>query len=179
MTKDEDYYTSASNGNYDMIFSIWGGAAIAPYNLMQVYCDAEFTQTCEFGFKGHQDEAFLEIDDDQDGTTTKKSFHDWYKEMTSITVPEDDTPETQTKRDRKNTILGGLEAGVLNRFEAIPIVSRSSTSLTSFKVENGTSKYISLIGYGGIRFMTFNYNDSEWQEFLKEVGKGYADLYTK
>ena len=179
MTKDEDYYTSASNGNYDMIFSIWGGAAIAPYNLMQVYCDSEFTQTCEYGFKGHQDEAFLEIDDDQDGTTTKKSFHDWYKEMTSITVPEDDTPETQAKRDRKNTILGGLEAGVLNRFEAIPIVSRSSTSLTSFKVENGTSKYISLIGYGGIRFMTFNYNDSEWQEFLKEVGKGYADLYTK
>lgn len=180
MVKDEDYYTSASNGQYDMIFSIWGGAAIAPYNLMQVYCDSEFTQTCEYGFKGKQDKASLDIDMNGDGeiqADETKSFNSWYQEMVGITVPEEESPEATAKRSKKNTILGGLEAGILNRFEAIPIVSRSSTSITSWKVENGTSKYISLVGYGGVRFMTFNYNDKEWAEFVKEAGSDYALSY--
>ncbi len=149
---------------------------------MQVYCDSEFTQTCEYGFKGHQGESYLDIDLNGDGeiaSSEHKSFNDWYTSMVEITVPEVDSEEAQAKRDQKNTILGGLEAGILNRFEAIPIVSRSSTSLTSFKVENGTSKYISLIGYGGVRFMKFNYNDKEWQDFLKEAGNSYAGLYQR
>ena len=163
--KDEDYYNSAKAGQYDLIFSTWGGAAINPVGLMQVYCDSTFESTCEYGFKGNQDKVMLEIDANGDGTidpsSENKSFNAWYLEANEI-VENDEygSPEWTTKHNRKLNILAGIEAGILNRFEAIPLVARASSSLNSFKIENGSPTYINLIGYGGIRHMTFNYEDN-------------------
>ena len=198
MVKDEDYYTTAKNGGYDMIFSTWGGAAINPYGLMQVYLEADFESTCEYGFKGHQDEVNLAIDVNGDGEIDQasevKSFDGWYKEMDSATYnepelesyvePADKTSDAWAEwnawskiHENKLRILAGTEAGIINRFEAIPVVARGTSSLTGFKVENGSSTYINLIGYGGIRFMTFNYKNGEWSQFLKENNNNLSDLY--
>ena len=191
MVKDEDYYTTAQNGGYDMIFSTWGGAAIDPYGLMQVYCDKTFTSTCEYGFKGHQDTVNLEIDMNGDGKidadTENKSFHAWFKYMTEtlnegqygdeLTSTDPDYQAWLTVHTEKLNVLAGLEAGILNRFEAIPLVARGTSSLLGFKVENATKTYVSLIGYGGIRFMSFNYNDSEWSAFVSKNGNNLSELY--
>ncbi|MBP5091293.1 MAG: hypothetical protein J6328_01870, partial [Bacilli bacterium] len=198
MVKDEDYYTTAKNGGYDMIFSTWGGAAINPYGLMQVYLEASFESTCEYGFKGQQDNVMLPIDVNGDGTIDQasevKSFDGWYKEMDSATYnepelesydePADKTSDAYTAwaewsriHENKLRILAGTEAGIINRFEAIPVVARGTSSLTGFKVENGSSTYINLIGYGGIRFMTFNYNNGEWDSFVKSLNNNLSDTY--
>ncbi len=185
LQKDENYYETAKQGNFDMIFSIWGGAAIDPYHMMQVYCDSTYDSCCEYGFKGKQDETFIGIDANGDGKidatdnngdgvydagTEWKSFNDWYTEMADTLTGEEDT-------ERRLNILAGLEAGIVNRFEAIPLVARGTSSLTSFKVENATDVYVSMVGYGGIRFMTFNYNDADWAAFVKEQGTNLENLY--
>lgn len=187
MVKDEDYYSSAKNGGYDMIFSIWGGAAIDPYGLMHVYCDKTFESTCEYGFKGKQDQAFLEFDSDGDGVLENDSFNGWYSTMTSTLNeakygdelnPGDEKYEEWKKiHEQRITILSELEAGILNRFETIPVVARGTSSLLGFKVENATNTYVSLIGYGGIRFMKFNYTDGEWKAFVAEKGGNLSELY--
>lgn len=197
MEKDEDYYNSAKAGNYDMIFSIWGGAAINPFGLMQVYCDPEFESCCEYGFKGNQDAVKLSIDVDGnneiDEATEIKSFFEWYKALVdgekepdlegNLVNNDRNDPANAEIMNRYNTIhnkrvntLAGLEAGILNRFEAIPLVARGTSALTSFKVENGTNTYINLVGYGGVRFMTFNYNDKAWHEYI-ESDKYNKDYY--
>lgn len=197
--KDEDYYNSAKAGNYDMIFSIWGGAAINPYGLMQVYCDPEFESVCEYGFKGNQDKETLSIDMDGNGvigdfdyynansgslsstsTSETQTYYYWYSELVNGSKEPDiegyDRNDEANKdlMNRYNTIhnqrltmLAGLEAGIINRFEAIPLVARGESSLTSFKVNNGTDTYINLVGYGGVRFMTFNYSDKAWHEYIE------------
>lgn len=175
LQKDEDYYNTAKNGNYDMIFSIWGGAAINPYGLMQVYCDPTFASCCEYGFKGHQGEYMVAIDANGNGEideqTENKSFADWYSYMTSNSLNEED-PDDKATMIR---ICAGLETGILERWEAIPIVSRASSSLTSLKIENGTDTYVNLIAYGGIRYMSFNYTNQEWADFVKN--NNLEDLY--
>ena len=198
MVKDEDYYTTAKNGGYDMIFSTWGGAAINPYGLMQVYLEADFASTCEYGFKGHQNEVFLDIDVNGDGeidqNSEHKTFDDWYKEMDSATYNEPELESYEEPADKssdahaewaawsrihenKLRILAGTEAGIINRFEAIPVVARGTSSLTGFKVENGSSTYINLIGYGGIRFLKFNYKNAEWNQFVKSLNGKLSDTY--
>ncbi len=193
MVKDQDYYTTAQNGRYDMIFSTWGGAAINPYGLMQVYCDNSFTQTCEYGFKGKQSETKLDIDLNGDGTidptTETRSFNKWYDDMNNSdefseaaygdeVAKDDPNYEAWNKvHNQKLTVLAGLEAGILNRFEAVPLVARGSSSLLGFKVNYATDTYVSLIGYGGIRLMTFNYTDAQWSEFCAKYNNSLSDLY--
>ena len=196
--KDEDYYNTAHNGNYELIFSTWGGAAINPIGLMQVYCDSTFTSNCEYGFKGHQNDpeswngdyidptnpymdSFVEIDLNGNGeieTNEKKTYHNWWSEINDIVENDPkDSPEYAAKHKRILDVLSALEAAVLTRFEAIPLVARASASLNSFKIENGSPSYINLIGYGGIRHLTFNYNDAEWEQFVKDHGGNLSDLY--
>ncbi len=184
--KDEDYYNSAKQGNYDMIFSIWGGAAINPYGLMQVYLDKSFTSTCEYGFKGKQDNENLWIDlngDGEKGAGETKSYDAWYQEMNNMTEGDYDEltdatrPAWEAAHKKKLTILAGTEAGVINRFEAIPIVARGTSSLTGLKIENATESYINLVGYGGIRFMKFNYNNGEWRNFVNSQNQDLSNIY--
>lgn len=193
MQKDQDYYTTAQRGLYDMIFSIWGGAAVNPYGLMEVYCSTSFTQTCEYGFKGHQGEVKLDIDLDGNGTidpaTETRSFDAWYQAMNNgdefnearygdDVAKDDPNFEAWSKvHNAKLTVLAGLEAGIINRFEAVPLVARGSSSLLGFKVENATDTYVSLIGYGGIRFMKFNYTNSAWADFCAKYNNKLSDLY--
>ena len=199
LVKDEDYYTTARNGGSDMIFSIWGGAAIDPYGLMQVYLDKTFTNCCEYGFKGKQDQEDLWIDIDGDGVQGDgevKTYDAWYHAMNddlnegvyddAVKVNDTSslTDEQKSQHDawsavheKKLTILAGTEAGIVNRFEAIPIVARGSSSLNGFKVENATKNYINLVGYGGIRFLRFNYTNAEWKSFVSENGGNLSSLY--
>lgn len=170
-TKDENYYDSAKQGNYDMIFSIWGGAQIDPFGLMEVYCSSDFASCCEYGFKGQQNKTSLSIDYNGNGVIDDgetQSFEAWYTQMKNL---------SSSQQDKKLTILAGLEAGILSRFEAIPLVARGTSSLTSFKVENGSSNYVSLVGYGGIRFMTFNYTNSDWSKFVSSNNGDLTSLY--
>lgn len=197
LVKDEDYYTSATNGAYDMIFSIWGGAAIDPYGLMQVYLDSTFTKTCEYGFKGQQDKEYLDIDLDGDGQINKESEHKtydaWYHEMNDTLLEGEfsdeakvDNPSAEYQEEHERwkkvheqrlTILAGTEAGVLSRFETLPVVARGTSSLTGFKIENATKSYVNLVGYGGVRFLKFNYNDQKWAEFVSQYKGQLSDLY--
>ena len=179
--KDEDYYNSAKGGNYDMIFSTWGGAAVNPVGLMQVYCDKTFESNCEYGFKGKQDTVNVEIDANGNGVIDDgetKSFNSWWTEISNITENAKDYGSeawTATHNYILN-VLAGLEAAYLKRFEAVPLVARASTSLNSFKIENGSKVYVNLMGYGGLRYLTFNMDDYDWNKFIKS-SEYSADLY--
>ncbi|MDD5884958.1 MAG: ABC transporter substrate-binding protein [Erysipelotrichaceae bacterium] len=193
MVKDMDYYTTAKNGGYNIIFSTWGGAAVNPYGLMQVYCDNTFESCCEYGFKGHQAETMLDIDVNGDGkinpSTERKSFDAWYRAIDSgdeyneakfgdeVSKDDPNYEAWSETHNKKLTVLAGLEAGILNRFEAVPLVARGTSSLLGFKVENATNTYVSLVGYGGIRFMKFNYTNSGWDEYCKQNGGDLSTLY--
>ncbi len=189
MTENEDYYNEAKKGNYDIIFSTWGGAQMNPWGLMEVYCDTSFDSNCEYGMTEQITKIDLTFDDDGDGTAETKSISEWYALMSSLVDPstadyEMDDPDSAAKyaadykatHTRKLNILSELEAGYVNTWSTLPLYARSSATLTSFKVTYGSEQYIPLMGYGGIRYMTFNFTDSEWSQKVAS-GEINADLY--
>ncbi|MCQ2776275.1 MAG: ABC transporter substrate-binding protein [Bacilli bacterium] len=181
--KDEDYYNTAKKGNYDLIFSTWGGAAINPIGLMQVYCDSTFDSCCEYGFAGKQDKAYIEIDANGDGKIAEnesKSVNAWWTEASTNAETADrvtEYDEWNTTHQRNLNILAGLEAAILNRWEAIPLVARATSSLNGYRIENGSDTYINLIGYGGIRHLKITMDDAAWDAFVKAQGGNLSDLY--
>ncbi len=174
LRQDTNYYNNAQNGNYDAIISTWGGAAINPWNLMQVYCDPTFTQCCEYKYSGWQNDYYFDIDVNGDGVISDsehRSMAAWYTYLVDEfperleTEFESDEEFQEAYAERHNqrlNILAGIEAGVISQWNTIPLYARGSINLTSFKVNDGTDNYINLIGYGGIRFITYNYTDAEW-----------------
>ena len=44
----------------------------------------------------------------------------------------------------------------------------SGASLISFKADYITYEYNTFMAYGGIQYMTYNYDDAEWAEFVAE-----------
>ena len=189
MTQNEDYYDEAKKGNYDVIFSTWGGAQMNPWGLMEVYCDSTFDSNCEYGMTTRVKNIELTFDYDNDGNEETRSIEGWYnyltnlKEISSSDYDLEDAEEAaqyevdKAKRHQERlNILSELEAGYINTWATAPIISRSSASLTSFKVEPGTKSYIPLMGYGGVRYMTFTYSDAEWAKLVAD-GVINADSY--
>lgn len=192
---DQDYYTSAQNGGYDMIFSIWGGSVIDPYNLMEVYCSKDFTKCAEYGFKGHQADAdntlTISYTDSSTGEeiTANHTFDAWFNEMIDgdefneaqygddVKEDDDNYEAWYNAHNNKLNVLAGLEAGIINRWEAIPLASRGSSSLLGFKVEYATKSYVTLAGYGGLRFMTYNFTNEGWDSQVSQKGGNLSDSY--
>lgn len=189
MTENEDYYDEAKKGNYDLIFSTWGGAQMNPWGLMEVYCDSTFDSNCEYGMTSRVKNIMLTFDSDGDGIDETDSISNWYSTLSNLTEVSEaeydmDDPEEAAqyevdraaRHNRRLTILSELEAGYIKTWSTLPIISRSSASLTSYKVEYGTDQYIPLMGYGGIRYMSFNFTDAEWAAAIKS-GQINKDLY--
>ena len=55
------------------------GYAINPYGLMQVYCDPTFESTCEYGFKGHQNEKSTNLTINFGTTEETRTIAEWYE----------------------------------------------------------------------------------------------------
>ena len=45
-----------------------------------------------------------------------------------------------------------------------------SASLMSYKVDYISYEYNTFMGYGGVRYMSYNFDDTEWKAFVEEKG---------
>ena len=52
----------------------------------------------------------------------------------------------------------------------IPFACDATIGLFSYKIKYATLDYDIMYGYGGIRLMTYNYDDAAWDAFVAENG---------
>ena len=71
--------------------------------------------------------------------------------------------DNETRAD----IFGRLEYAFLSFFTTTPMYYRNSASLVSQKGDYAISDYVDLIGFGGLAFYTYNYDDTQWAEVVK------------
>jgi len=68
------------------------------------------------------------------------------------------------------TALGALENAVLQNYDFIPLMGDASASLKGMQVEFYTEDEVFPMGRGGVKYMTYNYTDAEWEAFVAEQG---------
>ena len=155
MIPDEDYYEHAQQGLFEIIMSTWGGASMDPYGIVECYCDE--TVMFEYGFKPNSEKLTIEVN----GQEITKTFNEWYIALC-------DGEYAAADADTRLVILAGIELGILETYNCTPIYYRTATSLNSQKVMQGTEEYVQIIGFGGIRHITYNYTDVEWEKYCKD-----------
>ncbi|MBO7246634.1 MAG: hypothetical protein J6V56_07720 [Clostridia bacterium] len=157
---DGNFYENCKRGLTDIIVSTWGGNAMDPFSIMECYCVND--KHYEYGFDGEKE--FLTVTVAEEEIT--KTFTQWY---IALSAGEYASADLQTRIN----ILAALEQGILEQYFTTPLYYRVSASLNGRKTENATQTYVQNIGFGGMRYMKFVYNDEEWAAYVAESNNSF------
>lgn len=167
--------------NVDMLFAVgWTGSALDPYGLMEAYTSSSYQY--DPAWDTTAEKLVINVNDKD----YVASVWDWTKAMSGevIVIREvdangevvsgsdvefsagdsDGIPETRLD------ILAALEGAILATYDMIPMMDDSSASLKGAKYNYYTEDYIYGVGRGGVKYLTFNYNDAEWAEYVASQG---------
>ena len=169
-----DRYADVANGNIEMIRGAWGGAAFYPFSTIRCYTEPDYMgglgaihESC--GWNPSVETLALTYDFDGDGSeeTVTNTLQNWAKLINGTKVGDQ---EPYTDPDTMMFVFAKLEGAVLGSYQCIPFASETSCSLFSQKISYATLDYNIMYGYGGLRFMTYNYSDAEWEAYVEEQG---------
>lgn len=154
----------------DMLFGVgWTGSALDPYGLMEAYIAPNYQYDPSTDFSA------VDLTIAIDGVDYTASVMDWYQIMagntTTITAADgtqkeyscgtaDEDPETRLE------ILGAMEEAVLLNYNFIPIMDDASASLKGQQIQYYTEEYIFGMGFGGLKYYTYEYSDAAWDAFV-------------
>lgn len=162
--KDEDYYNTAYSGNFDCIWSIWGGMTMDPYGFMQVY--TKESTMCEYGFHPENEPLTIKgeyLKEENNNSDLTLTYDEW-----RVAIASGGRFAKGSHEVRLN-ILSELEKAIINRYETICFTSRAEAELVSYKVQLGSEEDLPLVGRGGIRETTYIYTASEWAKVKKSL----------
>ena len=160
------------NNQVDMLFGVgWTGSALDPYGLIEayVYTDNQYDDCTDF--------AAITCDIEIDGVVYTASVQDWQKIMNGIpcTVTAADGTTKQyscgvadNDPETRLAILGALEGAILQNYNFLPIMDDASAQMRGQQIEYYTEDYIFGMGFGGVKYYTFNYTDAEWDAYVEE-----------
>ena len=73
-------------------------------------------------------------------------------------------------QEQRLQLIAALEEQVLKVYYSVPLYNNFSASMLSYKVDYITYEYNTFMGYGGIKYMTYNFNDAEWADEVASKG---------
>ena len=169
-----DFSDALRNNEVDLLFGVgWQGAALDPYYLMTAYTEESYQ------YDPAWNTSLETIDFEIDGVVYTASVWDWTCAMQGDTVVITDA-EGNTKEfscglndgtpELRLQLLAALEGAVLSTYDLIPINNESSAALKGMQINYYTEEYVYGVGRGGIKYMTYNYTDAEWDAYVASQG---------
>lgn len=153
------------NGEYDLCFGAWGNA---PFNPAYLLCETQISAENRYAKNWDPKTVSVTVkatpdDKHKDGVYTY-NLEQWRL----ILQGKDGCPVNFKNFPMEDQLaaLGAVETAILKEYYSIPVFSRYSASLMGYKVDYVSYEYNTFMGYGGIRYMTFNYDDTAWAEFV-------------
>ncbi len=155
----ENRYSAVPSGEYACGYGAWGGAAFYPFRSLQVYMDPDQYAINEAGcYDPKKDKLEISVD----GKPITKTWQEWSRSLSGSGEYASSPLETKLE------ILSRLESSFLETYYRIPICSTTSCSMLSYQCENYTENYNLMYGFGGLRLMSYNYDDGEWADHVKK-----------
>ncbi|MBP3701186.1 MAG: hypothetical protein J6I64_04805, partial [Lachnospiraceae bacterium] len=154
----------------DMLFGVgWTGSALDPYGLVEAYT----TEAYQYNpcWDTSVEMATVEID----GVKYTASVLDWTYCMggTEITIKAEDGTEKTFKAgsadgvdEARFAILTVMENAILESYHLIPLIDDATAALKGMQINYYTEEYIYGVGRGGVKYMTYEYTDAEWADFV-------------
>jgi len=158
-------------GEYDIMIGGKGGFSWNPATLLWSYLDPDhmlsatwdtYSQMMTFTMKG--------VGENGEDITETMSLMDWLLCLGGDANAKYDWSSNALSEEQRLPLIVRLEEEVLKTYYTIPLYNAYSTSLISYKIEFGSYTYNTFMGFGGIKYVTYNYSDVDWHEAV--VGAG-------
>lgn len=153
------------DGEYDLCFSAWGNA---PFNPAYLLCETQISEDNRYAKKWDPKTVSVTVKATPDADH-KDGIYTYNLEQWRLILQGKDGCPVNFKNfpmEDQLAALGAVETAILKEYYSIPVYSRYSASLMGYKVDYVSYEYNTFMEYGGIRYMTFNYDDTAWAEFV-------------
>ena len=178
-TEVKDFATSWSNdfraGAYDVCMGGWTGAAWDPGYFLLAYLSPDYMYSKAWDTSSVQMTFTMKgVGENGADITETMSLIDWYKCLNG--AGKYDWSATALKQSQRLQLIAALEEQVLGAYYTVPLYNNFSASLLSYKVDYVTYEYNTFMGYGGVKYMTYNFDDAAW---AAEVAANNGELNYK
>ncbi|MBQ7921141.1 MAG: hypothetical protein IJ325_00995 [Clostridia bacterium] len=164
-------------GAYDVCMGGWTGAAWDPGYFLLAYLSPSYMyskawntaeQTMTFTMAG--------VGEDGADVTETMTLLEWYDCLNGASGAKYDWSATALPQSLRLQLIAALEKEVLQVYYTVPLYNNFSASLLSYKVDYITYEYNTFMSYGGMKYMTYNFDDAAW---AAEVAKYDGELNYK
>lgn len=166
---------SLQTNQVDILFLVgWTGSALDPYGLMEAYTSPNYQYDPSWDTTKEPLEITL-----TDGKTYTASVWDWTEALAGavieVTDQDGNTSEfsagsSDGNEEDRFMVLVALEGAVLETYDMIPLVDDAAAQMRGMQVNYHTEDYIFGMGFGGMKYYTYNYDDAEWDQFVADQG---------
>ena len=159
------------SGAYDICLGGWSGAAWNPGYFLLAYLDPSYMYSTAWDTSSHMMTFTMKgVGENGADITDTMSLIEWYNCLNGLSGCKYDFSEAALKEEQRLQLIAALEAQVLQMYYTVPMLNSFSASLLSYKVDYITYEYNTFMGYGGLKYMTYNYTDEEWAAEVEAQG---------
>ena len=172
-TKSAPYENEWSNriraGMSDTVLAGWAGSTFNPFSLTDLYTNPSKQYDANWF-----DATSVELEIEVDGTPISMNLKQWSDALNGTTVTVGGTEynfgEASADIETRLDILAAIEGRVLQTYDYIPMLQDSSMVLLSQQVYYVVEEYNPVMGYGGIQYLKYNYDDAAWAQYVADQG---------
>lgn len=175
-------------GAYDLAPGTgFSGGAFDPSGFLQCYVDPEAGLMYSTWWDTENEQlTFTMPEGDYEGAGEEltMSIYNWYCCLNGIAEAKNQ-PKTYNwgagfiPEDARLELTARLEELTLEQYYTIATTSEYSAEVTGAKFTYLTDEYNIFMGFGGYRYMTVNYTDSEWTQYVADHNGDLTSEYTK
>lgn len=158
-------------GNYDVCMGGWTGAAWDPGYFLLAYLSPDYMYstawptdqiTMEFTMPG--------VGAEGADVTDTMSLLEWYDCLNGSAGCKYNWAEGYIPNAKRLLLIAALEEQILTAYYTVPIQYSFAASLLSYKVDYISYSYNTFMAYGGMKYMTYNFSDLEWEDEIERQG---------
>lgn len=175
----KDFATAWANdfraGAYDVCMGGWTGAAWDPGYFLLAYMSPAYMYSAAWDTSS-QEMTFTMKGVGENGAdiTETMSLIDWYNCLNGTGAY--DWSATALEQSQRLQLIAALEEQVLTAYYTVPLYNEFGASLLSYQMDYITYEYNTFMSYGGMKYMTYNFDDAAWEA---EVAKNGGELNYK
>lgn len=166
---DKTWSEQFADGEYDLCFGAWGNA---PFNPAYLLCETQISAENRYAKAWDPTAVNVTVKATPDAKHEDGVYTYNLEQWRLILQGKDGCPVNfkNFPMEDQLTALGAVETAILKAYYSIPVYSRYTASLMGYKTDYITYEYNTFMGYGGIRYMSYNFDDTEWAAFVAEKG---------